>query len=217
MAGNLSRSRLGQTERQLAEVDRAVRLSRVTPSPPRQVLGVGTILSWLPPPPTSKGVFDYYRIYAPGDGNDKLVRQVPADQLFLSDGLSGTSIFVSAYNSTTGSESTRVPMVGSLSVGVITTLTNQVDIRTLSSIGSTTYTWPPPPFDGDFLTVDIRIPAGAAPGDEYEILWGGGFDPDTPVTLNDAPGARNLFFFTGIAGGTGLIWTLLSYRGYVPA
>jgi len=59
-------------------------------------------------------MYTHFRIYSPGDADDKIVRQVPSDQTFLQDGLSGDSIFVSTYNHTTEAESPRVPCTGTL-------------------------------------------------------------------------------------------------------
>jgi hypothetical protein len=208
-------SQRGQVERQLAELDRATRLSRLAPAPPRAVKGAGGILSWNAPHPSSPGVYTHFRVYANGDGDDKLVRQLPADQLFLSDGLTGDSIFVSTFNATTGAESSRIPMVGTLAAAVappVTSADSDIYPYLLTSTGITLITYAAPAKDGDFLTVDIRIPLGVPPTNIYWIEWGGTFDLDVPNGLNDVPGARNLFFFTSI----GLKWTMLSYRGYVP-
>jgi len=211
-----TQSQRGQVERQLAELDRAARLSRVAPSEPREVRGSGQILSWTPPHPSHPGMYTHFRVYAPGDGDDKLVRQVHADQLYINDGLVGDSVFVSTYNATTGSESARIPMIGSL-VPITAPpptiySTSLYSLTILLAAGMTTITHAAPAQNGDFLTVDITIPIGASPTASYWLQWGGTFDTSVPITINDVPGARNLFFFTAI----GLKWTMLSYRGYVP-
>jgi hypothetical protein len=211
------RSTRGEVERQLAELDRATRLSRLAPAEPREVMANGTILSWLPPHATDGGRYTHYRVYAPGDADNKLVRQVSFDQLYINDGLTGDSVFVSTYNGTTGAESHRVAMKGELKkaddgtggpgTGVLGF--GFVYQLTLTGAGATLVEYAAPAKDGLFLTVDILMPNNNIP---KEVDWGGMFDKDTPVTINDKALARNLFFFTAIGGR----WTMLSYRGYMP-
>lgn len=192
-----------------AELARAVHLSRITPSPPRDVIANGPLLRWSPPPVGSTGSFTHYHVYANGDGDDKLVRELPSKQLALSDGLSGSAIFVSTYNATTRKESPRIKATGSLTSSIVA-LTHSIHTPTIVA-GSNLVEYAFAPATGHFLTVDIVIPNVT---DEYEITWGGQFDPDTPVTLKADNLARNIFFFTSL--GVDLKWTLLSYRGYQP-
>jgi len=85
-------------------LNRSVRFSRIRPQPPRQVAVTTTMVTWKPPADLTN--ITHFRIYANGNADTNLAREVSVGQNEVD--LVAQSAWVSSYSLTGQSESVRV-------------------------------------------------------------------------------------------------------------